>query len=428
MQIGVRKIEIIQTSAELTVSDRVGTWKARWGIGRRLTGTEPSCEMLKQLPPKPGVYMMVDSLGNIIYVGKAKNLKNRVSQYFINQKDRAPKVVEMIRCIQTFKYIVTDTELDAFIEECRLIKEIKPRYNRQMKNDKKYVYIKIPAEQYPKVTKVNEKGEDGALYFGPFTSPNQVETTIQYLNDIYPIRKCTSPGIVKRVNGCLFRQLGTCLGVCTGQVSPDEYKVHIEKIQLLLNGKDMAAVQELSKRLEAAIENLEFEKAAKYREYYLGLRHVIGKQRLVQVSSKNRNILAVEFIDPVRAKLFLIKGNRLLYRDVVNMETTDSTELRQFLKKIIRETFVTHKSDQCPLTQLEIDEAQIIYSYLKKNKQRIMSFWIPSTRLKRETASLDATVIKIIDRITSRGHNDSLLGRSRSDKQKLQFDSIESTL
>ncbi|KUO71078.1 MAG: endonuclease [Desulfosporosinus sp. BRH_c37] len=358
-------------------------------------------EILKQLPQRPGVYMMVDARGNIIYVGKAKNLKNRVSQYFRNQKDRAPNVTEMIHNIDTFKYIVTDTELDAFIEECRLIKDIKPRFNKQMKNDKKYCYLKIPAEQYPKVTQVNKKDDDGALYFGPFTSPHLVETTIQYLNDFYPIRKCTSPRLAKKVEGCLFRQLGTCLGVCTGRVSPDEYGVHLGRISLLLNGNDMAAVQELPKRMDKAIENLNFEKAAQYREYYLGLRHVIGKQQLVQSSSKNRNILAVEFMDTSLAKLFLIKGNKLLYRKVFNVVKADNTELGQYLKQIIREKFKKEKNDFYRLTQHDIDEAQIIYSYLKKNRKRIVSFWIPSTRLNRETSSLDATVLRIINRITS---------------------------
>ncbi|KJR49293.1 Excinuclease ABC subunit C [Desulfosporosinus sp. I2] len=358
-------------------------------------------ELLKQLPQRPGVYRMFDSLGNIIYVGKAKNLKNRVSQYFKNQKDRVPKVAEMIHNIHTFNYLVTDTELDAFVEECRLIKEIQPRYNKQMKNDRKYVYIKIPAEQYPKVTKVKTKADDGGLYFGPFTSPNRVEMTIRYLNEFYPIRKCTSPGLVKRVNGCLFRELGTCLGVCSGQVSPEEYRVHIENIRQLLNGNDMAVVQELSKRIDMAIENTQFERAAQYREYYLGIRHVIGKQRLVQSSNKNRNILAVEFMDEGHAKFFLIKGNKLLYREVFNNVMTDSTELRQSLKQMIRDKFVTAKSDMERLKQHDIDEAQIIYSYLKKNRQRIVSFWIPSTRLNGETARLDATVLKIINRITS---------------------------
>jgi len=304
-------------------------------------------ETLKQLPQSPGVYMMVDSLGNIIYVGKAKNLKNRVSQYFINQKDRTPKVKEMIHKIHTFKYQVTDTELDALIEECRLIREIKPRYNKQMKNPSNYLYIKLPSKLYPKVTIVKEKVNDGALYFGPFTSQHRVETTVEYLNDFYPVRKCTSPRFVKRANGCLFQQLGSCLGVCTGQISPEEYWIYIRQIQLLLNGNDMAVVQELLKRVNLAIENLQFENAALYTEYYQGLKHVIGKQGLVHSSIKQRNILAVEFINNELAELFLIKGNRLIYREVINIVAKDSMELRQDLKQVIRDKFVTINSDQC---------------------------------------------------------------------------------
>lgn len=358
-------------------------------------------DVLKQLPKKPGVYMMEDSLGNIIYVGKAKNLKSRVSQYFKNQKDRAPKVVEMISHIHKFEYIVTDTELDAFIEECRVIKEIKPRFNKQMKNDKKYCYIKIPVEKYPKIAKVNNKIDDGALYFGPFTSPQRVETVLQYLKDFYPIRKCTTPGIVHRVNGCLFLQLGTCLGVCTGQVSPDEYSVHIEKVRQLLNGNDLATIQELPKRIDTAIQNLQFEKASQYSEYQTGLRHVIGKQRLIQSSSKNRNVLAVEFIDTELAKLFFIKGNKIVYRKILNILKTGIPELRQDLNQLIRDKFSTEKSSMVRLSQQDIDEAQIVYSYLKKNRARILSFWIPATRLYGDTSSLDAIVIKIIKRITS---------------------------
>ncbi|MCX7745791.1 MAG: GIY-YIG nuclease family protein [Clostridia bacterium] len=363
-------------------------------------------EMLKLLPQKPGVYMMLDRLENIIYVGKAKKLKNRVSQYFKNQKDRAPKVAEMIHNIHTFNYIVTDTELDAFIEECRLIKELKPKYNKLMKNYRNYIFIKVPAEKYPKITIVSEKADDGALYFGPFTSLHRVKTVIQYLQDFYPIRKCTSPGLVTRASGCLFHQLGTCLGVCTGQVSPDEYRTQIEKIRQLLNGNEMGTVQELLKRMDTAVENLNFEKAAQYREYYLGLRHVIGKQQLVQSSDKNRNILAVEFMDTKLIKMFLIKGNKLLYRKVLNIEREDHSTLMHYIKQIIIDTYTTVDRDICGLTQYDIDEAQIIYSYLKRNRKSIMSFWIPATRLNRGASLIDDTVSKIINRITSRNSSD----------------------
>jgi excinuclease ABC subunit C len=284
-------------------------------------------EMIKELPQKPGVYMMFDALGNIIYVGKAKNLKNRVSQYFHSQKNRSSKITEMIQHIADLNYLVTDTELDALIDECRLIKEIQPRYNRLMKNSRKYIYLKIPAEPYPKVIKVNEKSDDEAIYFGPFTSPHRVEAAIQYLNEFYPIRKCPVPKLVKRTNGCLFHQLGSCLGVCTSAVDSKEYWNHIEKIQQLLGGNDTVPVQELLKKLDRAVENLEFERASQLRDYYLGLQHLFAKQRLVQSSGKSRNILAIEFIDNGHIKLFLIKGNKLLYRKMFNIESRNQTKL-----------------------------------------------------------------------------------------------------
>lgn len=359
-------------------------------------------EILKQLPQSPGVYKMIDSLGNIIYVGKAKNLKNRVSQYFRNQKDRAPKVTEMIRHIHTLNYQVTDTELDAFIEECRLIKELKPRYNKLMKSSDKYLYLKVPSELYPKVTIVKERVDDGALYFGPFTSRHRVESTVEYLNSVYPIRKCTSPGLVKRVNGCLFSQLGTCLEVCTGQISPEEYMIHIEKIRRVLSGNDLAVVRELLEKINSAIENLKFEQAAKYQEYYLGLQHVIGKQTLVKSSLKNKNTVAIEFIRTKIPKLYLFKGNRLIYEEIMNIANGDGNELKKFIKQVICNKFLTENNTICELSPSDVDEAQIIYSYLK-NSKKIISFTIPSGYLKGETSRLDALVNRIADRIFSNG-------------------------
>jgi len=355
-----------------------------------------SNETLKELPQKPGVYLMLDSLGNVIYVGKAKNLKNRVSQYFHNHKNRDPKVADMIAHIHTFKYQETDTELDALLEECRLIKEIRPKYNRQLKNSKKYMYLKIADEQFPKLSIVNDKIEDGAQYFGPFTSPHRVETAVQYLNELYPIRKCTSPRIVQRSNGCLFLQLGKCLGVCTGRVSRGDYWVHIRKIKQLISGQDLTDVDELSNMLQAAIEDLKFEKATQYREYYLALQHVVGKQSLIQSSRKNKTILAFEFMDSEFIKLFLIQGNRLLYGNVFNRLTTNCKELAEHLIQVIVEKCGTENSEPVRLTQLDIDEAQIINSYLKNNREKITSIRIPMTRLKGK-ALPDTTLIKVLN-------------------------------
>lgn len=364
-------------------------------------------EQLKQLPQRPGVYMMIDLLGNIIYVGKAKNLQNRVSQYFRNQKDRAPKVVEMIRNIHTFNYLVTDTELDALIEECHLIRQLKPRYNKQMKNPSNYLFIKITSELFPKVAIVKEKTEDSAQYFGPFNSRHRVEATVDYLNDCYPIRKCASRGLVKRANGCLCQQLGSCLGVCTGQISPEEYNVHIQTIRLLLNGNNMSVVQDLPKRVESLIETLQFEKAAQYTEYYLGLKHVIGKQRLILSSSKNRTIVAIEYISVGHAKLFLIRGNQLIYREVLNILTEDIIGLRQHIKQIIQANLVKKQRDMGRLSQDHIDEAQIIYSYLRR-KNDIVYISIPSTCLNGETSNMDAKLSKLVNHLLGKSSRNNI--------------------
>ncbi|MGI6679796.1 MAG: GIY-YIG nuclease family protein [Dehalobacterium sp.] len=361
-------------------------------------------DLVKKLPSKPGVYRMKDKRGNIIYVGKAKNLNRRVSQYFQNQKNRTPKVREMIEHIDAIDYLVTDTELDALINECRLIKELQPRYNRLLKNPGKYLYIKIPAEKFPQITWVNEKIDDGAEYFGPFTSRQRVEAFIQYINEFYFVRKCTSPRLVKRTNGCLYYQLGSCLGVCTGKVKVDEYDLQIEKIRHLLKGKNKDAVSKLLQKLDRAVADLKFEKASQYRDYFFGLKHIFAKQQLVQSCGKKRNIVAVEFIDQAQAKLFLITGNKLLYRKMLNLPSANNVnnEKREEFIRCLKDIFVAQlvpiKGSISGLTQEDIDEAQIIYSYLKKYKKRILTFWLPASHLKDATV-LDTTVKKIIDGI-----------------------------
>jgi len=383
-------------------------------------------QKVMQLPEKPGVYMMEDSLGKIIYVGKAKNLKRRVSQYFTNEKNRAPKVVNMVNNIHTFNYIVTDTELDALIEECRLIKEIKPRYNSLMKDDKNYVYIKISGEKYPQLSIADEKTEkkinktqnekinkeideeigqkttdNDSIYFGPFTSFHKVEKAVEYLNDYFLLRKCTRIDQKAMSSGCMFRQLGKCLGPCTGTVSTDEYMERVGKLQEFLKGNDITAMQELKKKIDTAIEQLKFEKAALYREYYLSLRHVFKRQQLVQQSNRNINILAIEIINTSLAKIFFIKGNRLINRVLINIEKASklygfknedeeiNSEFKLYLKKLyfkrdILENLENEEAknkeddkkelgkeevDIYRLSQYDIDEAQIIYSYLKKNSE-----------------------------------------------------------
>ncbi|MCX7922528.1 MAG: UvrB/UvrC motif-containing protein [Clostridia bacterium] len=340
-------------------------------------------ESLKQLPEQPGIYFMKNSLGTVIYVGKAKSLKSRVSQYFQKKRDNSPKVNEMIEHIYSIEYTTTDTELEAFLLECRTIKELQPKYNRQLKNYKGYTYIKISInDEYPKLSKVTQQKKDRSLYFGPFTSEGSVDNTIQFIKDYYPIRKCSRGALARNSSGCLNFHLGTCLGPCRGSDKQEEYRKQINNIVQFLEGNDNAPVKTLNAKMKSAANNLEFEKAAQYRDQIRGIRHVLNKQRIIKVSRYGRNILAAERFDEGSIKLFLIKGNKLLYSELIRILEYTNVSLEEKLRSLVNAYFrACKKQEKGGLSQEEIDEAQIIYSYLKNKSNEIRSINIPSSRI-----------------------------------------------
>ncbi len=350
---------------------------------------------LKNLPASPGVYLMKDSLDNVIYVGKGKNLKNRVSQYFHKQKDREPKVEEMIQNIRDFEYRVLDTELDALLEECRLIKDIKPLYNRQMKNEGKYVYLKIPQEEFPKLETVQDRLDagiyegtyKGPVYYGPFNSRHQVEKALEFFNYHFLLRKCTTPGLPKEGRSCLYRELGTCLGVCTGKVSQEEYMSRIQALCQVIEGKDKSVNRKLKEQIRDSAEELNFEKAACYKQYLVGVTYIQGRQKFLHSTYRNRSVLLYEYLDEdkTRAKVFLIRGNKLIISKVISLVVKNS-EFLGFLKTAQRRLEIQGTESKRNLRQLtsqEVDEAQIIYSYLHK-KEGIFTFSVTKKMLKEE--------------------------------------------
>lgn len=339
-------------------------------------------QALKQLPEQPGIYFMKNSSGTVIYVGKAKNLKARVSQYFQKKKDNSPKVKEMIENIGSFEYITTDTELEAFLTECRTIRELKPKYNRQLKNYKGYMYIRLSCnEEYPKLSKVTRQKRDRAVYFGPFTSEGSVDGTIQFIKDHYPIRKCSSGVLKKNSSGCLNFHLGGCLGPCRGVGLREEYGKLVQRIIQFLEGNDKAPVRNLTAKMKSAADSMDFEKAAQYRDQLRGVRHVLNKQRLIKASGYGRNIIAAEKIEGNTVKLFFIKGNKLLHMETVKLNEYSSGILEEKLRNLTLSCFIpARKNVKVNLTQEEIDEAQIIHSYLKNKNNGIISFKIPASK------------------------------------------------
>ncbi|MCX8129203.1 MAG: UvrB/UvrC motif-containing protein [Clostridia bacterium] len=358
-------------------------------------------QKIKNLPEEPGVYLMKDTSSNIIYVGKAKNLKRRVSQYFQKSKNHAPKIKNMIPRIYDFDIVVTDTELEAFLTECKLIKEFKPVYNSQMKNEKNYRYIKLSlSEEFPRIFISTEVSDDGSQYFGPYTSVYLVEQAVEFIKEYFQIRKCTTASFGKRLSGCMNHELKLCLGVCCNGGTYEEYKDCIKRIISFLEGYDKKPVIDLEQKMNAAAQRLDFEKAARYREYINGVRHVLYKQGLIYSSQRGRNVICVENMDNMSVKVFFIKGNKMMSMETITLADRQVGDISELLKKSLLAHFRnTNIKSSGRIGQQEMDEVQIIYSYLKKNKEKIYCFWIPQNWIESNSCKLGNAIAKIADKI-----------------------------
>lgn len=352
-------------------------------------------EKIRHIPENPGVYIMKDSQDNIIYIGKAKNLKNRVSQYFRNSTMHSPKILRMIEGICNFDYILTDTEFEALLLECSLIKEIKPMYNSQLKNHQKYVFININIEeQYPTLEVVSENHRKG-LNFGPYNSLNSAERGINVIKEKFKIRHCKS--LSSKNAGCLNYQLGFCSAPCTGELPEIEYKKLIDQAINILKGGNSDLVKQLDSKMKVAAEALDFDKAVKYRDDINALRHLMNKGKTIKFSGENRYIIAMERIENSEVKLFLINGSSIIYKDSYII-TDDSNKLQQHLISIVLtnvEQLQKHKI--VSLDKEDIDKAQIIYSYLK-NKKECSYIVIPRIWLKKKDASkLELAMMRLVN-------------------------------
>ncbi len=249
---------------------------------------------LKILPDKPGVYLMKNSLGEIIYVGKAKILRNRVRQYFQNSKNHSAKVKAMVKNIAEFEYIVADSEMEALILECNLIKKYSPKYNIMLKDDKFYPFIKITInEDFPKVFITRNFGKDGNKYFGPYPNAGAVHETIQLIKKIFPLRNCKKYIVEggKPTRPCLNYHIKKCMAPCEGHISKEQYGKMINEIISVLSGKDKTLINKLKENMLKASENLEFEKAASYRDKILTIKTIAEKQKVFRAKDSDEDFI-----------------------------------------------------------------------------------------------------------------------------------------
>ena len=294
---------------------------------------------LKVLPDKPGVYLMKNSLGEVIYVGKAKILKNRVRQYFQNSKNHTEKVKAMVKNIAEFEYIVTDSEMEALILECNLIKKYSPRYNILLKDDKFYPFIKITInEEFPRVFVTRNFVRDGNKYFGPYTNGTAVYETINLIRKIFPLRNCKKN--IKEgdepTRPCLNYHIKKCMAPCNGSVSREEYMKMINEIMDILNGKDKNIIKVLKENMEKASEALEFEKAAAFRDKILAINTLVEKQKIFKVSEGDE-----DFINIYKDKrdsciqIFFLRDGKISGREHFIIENTGDEPEKNILSQFI---------------------------------------------------------------------------------------------
>lgn len=295
---------------------------------------------LKNLPDKPGVYLMKNSLGEIIYVGKAKILKNRVRQYFQSSKNHSEKVKAMVKNIAEFEYIVTDSEMEALILECNLIKKYKPRYNILLKDDKYYPFIKVTTnEDFPRVFMTRILAKDGAKYFGPYTDGSAVYETLELIKKIFPIRTCKM--LIKdgenKVRPCLNYHIGLCNAPCGGYVNKEGYGKVIEDVIELLSGKDTKIISDMKAQMEMAAEKLEFEKAAAFRDKILAVEKIREKQKMITGNFEDEDYISI-FSDEKDscAQVFFVRDGKVSGREHFILENTSGEGKGEIISDFIK--------------------------------------------------------------------------------------------
>lgn len=350
-------------------------------------------EELKKLPDRPGVYLMHDRNDAIIYVGKAVNLKNRVRQYFRASHREGIRKDQMVSLIDRFEYIITDSELEALVLECNLIKEHRPKYNILLKDDKTYPYIKVTlGETYPRVLFSRQMKKDKSQYFGPYTSATAVKDTIELIRKLYQLRTCSRqlPRDTGKDRPCLNYHIHQCLAPCQGYISPADYQARIKKALDFLNGNYKPVLEELEQKMQAASAEMDFEKAMEYRDLMNSVRQVSEKQKVTNSDGEDKDIIALAKDDrDAVVQVFFIRDGRLIGREhfYVTIEVGDTTQqiLTSFLKQYYAGTPFIPKEI---MLQKEVEEMDVIAQWLSSKRGQKVYLRVPQKGMKEKLVDL----------------------------------------
>ena len=358
-------------------------------------------EELKKLPGKPGVYLMHDEKDHIIYVGKAISLKNRVRQYFQSSRNKSVKIEQMVTHIRRFEYIVTDSELEALVLECNLIKEHHPKYNTMLMDDKAYPFIKVTTnEPYPRVMLARKMLKDKAKYFGPFTSSQAVRDTIELLHKLYHIRSCNRslPKDIGKERPCLNYHIKQCDAPCQGYISQEEYGKSISEVLRFLGGNYTPIQKELEEKMLKASEEMEFEKAIEYRELLNSVNKIAQKQKITDSSWEDRDILAVatDKEDAV-VQVFFIRGGRLIGRDHFYLKIQQDELKTNIIDSFIKQYYAgTPFIPSVLMVQEVLEDSSLLEEWLSAKRGAKVSILVPKKGTKEKMVELAENNAKMV--------------------------------
>ncbi|MBQ9609244.1 MAG: excinuclease ABC subunit UvrC [Lachnospiraceae bacterium] len=350
---------------------------------------------LNKLPKKPGVYIMHSSNDDILYVGKAINLHNRVRQYFRegHGHNNSPKIVKMVSQISYFEYIVTSSEMEALVLECNFIKEYRPKYNTLMTDDKGYPYIKITVdEEFPRVLYSHNIRRDKSKYFGPYTNSRAVRDIIELINKLYHLRNCNRvlPRDIGKERPCLYHQIGQCDAPCNARISSDEYKKHIDGAIDFLNGNYKDTLRDLNEKMKSYAEDMEFEKAAETRDLIESINHIMDKQKMNIANGEDRDIIACASNDTdAVVTIFFVREGKLLGREHHHMNANNQENVSEIITAFVKQYYSgTPFLPKEIVVQDKIDELEILEAYFEEKRGSKVKIIIPQKGEKKKLLNL----------------------------------------
>ena len=390
-------------------------------------------EELKKLPAKPGVYLMHDEKDTIIYVGKAISLKNRVRQYFQASRNRGVKIDQMVSHIARFEYIITDSELEALVLECNLIKEHRPKYNTMLMDDKTYPFIKVTVqEDYPRVLFSRRMSKDRAKYFGPYTSAGAVKDTIDLIHKLYGIRSCSRalPKTMGKDRPCLNYHIHQCPAPCQGYISKEAYGESVKKALSFLNGNYAPVLKELEEKMNQASEALDFEKAIEYRELLNSVSQIAQKQKITSSDMGDRDIvaLAAEKEDAV-VQIFFVRDGRLIGRDHFCVRIMEDESPQEVLGTFLKQFYAgTPYIPRTIMLQYEVPDQELIQEWLTGRRGQKVHIQVPRKGEKEklvELACKNAQMVLTQDRERIRREEGRTIGAMKEIAKLLGLEKLE---